>query len=136
VPERPPVLPAMFDDGIQPRQHRRVRQVAREQYRQQRAKDTAAAEHGRETRKGAALRILAAYQNRFEHAGTLYEVLVFAREQLGDETFRDISQLRPRVNDLLHLGLVEPLAVRGCRITKALAHPWRVRQVGSPEARL
>jgi hypothetical protein len=124
----------MFDVDL-PRRHRSVRQVARAQYHLQREKDAAAAEQSRATRRGAALRLLAAFRNRFEHAGTLYEVLVFAREQLGDETFRDISQIRPRVNDLLHLGLVEPLPARACRITKAHAHPWRVRPVGSREAR-
>lgn len=133
---RPPVLPGMFDDGIQPRQHRRVRQVQREQGRRQREKDRDAAERGQETRKGAALRLICAYQNRFERAGTLYEILIFANEQLGDQTFRDISQFRPRVNDLLHLSLVEPLPARPCRVTNAQAHPWRARQVGTPEVRV
>lgn len=128
-----PCLPGMFDDGL-PRRHRSVRQVARQQYCEQRDRDIAAAEQGRETRRGAALRLLSAYQNRYEQAGTLYEVLTFASE-LGDETFRDISQFRPRVHDNFQLGLVEPLPARTCRITKAQAHPWRARQVGSQEAR-
>jgi hypothetical protein len=132
--ERPPTLP-MFDDGLPPtRRHKRVRQTAREVYRVRRAQDIADAEHGRETRQGAVLRILARHWNTFQFSPTAYELLTFALE-VGERRWRDIASFRPRLTELTALGIIEPTEPRRCRVTGVEARCWRVREIGSAEAR-
>jgi hypothetical protein len=130
---RPSVLPGIFDD-FAPRRHKVVRQTSREQYRLQRAKDQAASARGQETGRAACLRLLARFQNQHEHGATGYELFVFA-DTIGERRWRDIAALRPRLTELFKAGLIEPHTPRRCRVTGAVVRTWRVREVGSQEAR-
>jgi hypothetical protein len=134
VRERVPVLPGMFDDGLQPRRHKRVRQTARAQYHLRRGQDIADAEAGRETQIGACLRLLARFQNQFEHGATSQELFAFA-VTVGERRWHDVACLRPRLTSLFKLGLIQPTEPRPCRVTGATVRPWRVREIGSQEAR-
>jgi hypothetical protein len=59
---------------------------------------------------------------------------MFAAE-VGERRWRDIAGFRPRLTELFRLGLIEPTEPRPCRVTGATVRPWRVREIGSQEAR-
>ena len=127
-----PVLPEMFGSSL-PRQHKAARQTSREVYRRRRAVDKALEVDGKETSQGRTLRLLAAYWNRHQHAPTAYELYRYGAER--DEPLQDVNSLRPRLTELLKLGLVWAHHKRVCRVTGKVAMTWSVREAGSVEPR-
>lgn len=126
-----PVLPEMFSPS--PRFHKAARQTSRQIYREQRDRDREREAAGRETRRGRVLRILAAYWNRWQHSPTASELFMYAAERA--EPFRNVAELRPRLTELVRMGLVEPRSRRRCRVTGATVCTWAVREIGSREPR-
>jgi hypothetical protein len=119
--------------GPPPREHKRQRQTAREVYRRQRAKDIQRAEQGRETRVAQVLRILAWHWNVTQESPTSYELFRWATAR--GERLLDVNSIRPRINQLVARGLVEPRGKRRCRVSGEIATTWAVREAGSAEAR-
>lgn len=126
-----PCFPGLFTPA--PKAHKAARQTSRECYRRKRAQDIQAAEQGRETRRGAALRFLAWHWNVRQTSPTASELFVWASER--GATWRHVAELRPRLHELYRLGLIEPLPARRCAVTRETARAWRVREAGSGEAR-
>jgi len=116
-----------------PRAHKRQRQSAREVYRQQRAVDVTKAARGQETREGQVLRTLAAHWNATQRSPTALELLEWARAR-GERVF-DVNSIRPRLNELVARGLVEPRAKRRCTVSGKTVWTWAVREIGSQEPR-
>ena len=127
-----PALPDVFGPRI-PQAHKRARQTSREVYRLQRDKDKARAAAGRETRAGQALRILAWRWNVTQTSPTALELFEWGVAH-GERLF-NAAAFRPRLNQLLKLGLIEPRSRRTCAISGSLASTWAVREIGSEEPR-
>lgn len=129
-----PTLTGMFDVPTTVTLHKPARQTSREAFRQRRAEDDVAASEGRETRQAAALRVVEAYWNAFQKAGTSYELFRF-HEESGERVFFDVASFRPRLTELFRDGLIEPVGPRACSVTGQIVRTWRVREIGSREAR-
>lgn len=132
--QQQPALRGMFPTGLEGRRvHKRQRQTARELYRRQRARDVALEAAGRETRRGAVLRLLAWHWNVTQESPTANELLAWARAR-GESLF-DINSIRPRLHELVNAGLVTPQTKRRCRVSGQIVHTWAVREAGSKEPR-
>lgn len=126
-----PVLPLLFDTERHSKIRKRVRQVSRENHRRLAAIHEQARKAGRETRTAAAMRIVAAFWNRFQRSGTCQEVFAFAKER--GEPWPDIRAFAPRITALVAGGIVEYGTARRCSITGAVARTIRIREAGSKE---
>jgi hypothetical protein len=122
------------------RPRKRVRQVSRAQYAELRDSDQLG------TRAADVLRNLAAFYNRRADWPTAPELTQWMLEA-GELPRLDFNLVRPRLTELcigrhdaatgqlVGGGVIETLPRRQCRVTGRSAHPWRVREIGSAEAR-
>lgn len=106
--------------------YKRVRQTSRESYRRQRAIDVQKAKAGKETHRGRVLRCLAAYWNARQQSPTASELLAWMVER--GECSNDPNHVRPKLNALVELGLVESAGKRTCSVSRQTVYVWRVKQ--------
>lgn len=101
--------------------------------RLQRATDRVLESAGKETRRGRVLRILGWHWHVTQTSPTALELLVWG--QTHGESLFDVNSVRPRLTELVGLGLVEPGTPRICKVSGQLVRTWRVREIGSLEPR-
>lgn len=116
--------PSLLDAIVrEDKPRKRVRQVSKQAYAEVRAKNA-----GRMRDK--VLRCLAAYYNLTQVWPTDAELAQWMCYR-GELPKTDPNQVRPRRNELMHMGLVEELPTRFCRVSRHKAHPWRIKEAGS-----
>jgi hypothetical protein len=120
------------------RPRKRVRLVSKDVYRELRDSDRLG------TRAADVLRSLAAFYNRHQDWPTAPELTRWMVEH-GDLPREDFNLVRPRLTEMCVGRIVDGMTVGGgvldvlprrvCRVTGQPAHPWKVREAGSQEAR-